>query len=97
MAQVKWTRQAVDDLDGIAEFIALDSENYANLFVTHVRNAVARAGQFPASGRLVPEAQNESLREILLGNYRIIYRIHDTCVEILAIYHSSRLLDPRQL
>lgn len=63
----------------------------------HVRSAVARAARFPASGRIVPELQNEAVREIVLGNYRIIYRNHETFIAILTIYHSARLLDVRRL
>lgn len=52
---------------------------------------------FRPSGRIVPEAQTASVREVLLGNYRIIYRIREVSIDILAIYHSVRLLDVRRI
>ena len=55
MAEVRWTPQAADDLDAIAEFISQDSPHYSNLFVLDVLCAVDRLIQFPKSGRIVPE------------------------------------------
>ena len=97
MAQLRWTPQAADDLESIADFISLDSDHYASLFVIDVIAAVERLSQFPQLGRIVPELDDEVIRELLLGNYRIIYRLKDEWVEILTVYHGSRLLDPRQL
>ena len=52
---------------------------------------------FPRSGRIVPEVGDPAIREILLGNYRIVYRIKSGAVEILAVHHGARLLDPSRL
>ena len=97
MAEIGWTTQAADDLDSIAGFIAGDSEHYASLFVMDVLDAVQRLKDFPQSGRMVPEAQDPVIREILLGNYRIVYRTNRELVEILMVYHGARLLDPADL
>jgi plasmid stabilization system protein ParE len=50
MAEVRWTPQAADDLDAIAEFIAKDSLHYSSLFVLDVLHAVERLAPFPQSG-----------------------------------------------
>jgi toxin ParE1/3/4 len=92
MAEIRWTPQASDDLEAIAEFISLDSPHYASIFVLDVFEAVDRLELFPESGRIVPELNERSIREIILGNYRIVYRITYTTVEILTVYHSARLL-----
>ena len=97
MAQVRWTPQAVDDLDAIAEFISQDSLHYATLFVLDVLQAVDRLTEFPKLGRVVPEIGDPVVREILLGNYRIIYRFRENVAEILTIFHESRILDPSKL
>jgi plasmid stabilization system protein ParE len=97
MAEIRWTPQASDDLEAIAEFISLDSHHYASLFVTDVVNATERLELFPESGRIVPELNEHLIREIILGNYRIVYRITHTAVEILTVYHSARLLTPNEL
>lgn len=93
MAEINWTPQALDDVEAIANFIAHDSPHYAQLFATKVFDAVERLNLFPESGRVVPEIDQMNIREIILGNYRIIYRIKLQKVEILTVYHSARLLD----
>ena len=97
MAEVRWTAQAAEDLDSIAAFIAKDSAHYASLFVMDVLDAVQKLEDFPQSGRMVPEAKDPVIREVILGNYRIVYRTRKELVEILTVYHGARLLDPRDL
>jgi plasmid stabilization system protein ParE len=71
MAEVRWTPQAADDLEAIADFIATDSLHYASLVAIDVLSAVERLQVFPRSGRVVPEVRAPDIREIVLGNYRI--------------------------
>ncbi len=97
MAQVRWTEQAADDLAAITEFIAADSPQYARLFALDVITAVERLARFPRSGRIVPERANPAIREIILGSYRIVYRLRKDVVEVLTVYHGARLLDPSNL
>ena len=97
MAVIKWTLQAADDLESIADFISLDSPHYASLFVLDVISAVERLERFPELGRRVPEADKSTIRELLLGNYRVIYLNQNDVVEVLTIYHGARLLDPKKL
>jgi len=97
MAEVRWTHQAYQDLNAIVEFINKDSSQYARLFVVDIFQAVDRMAEFPKSGRIVPELGNPAVREIILGNYRIVYRLKEKCVELLTVYHGARLLDPNKL
>lgn len=93
MAEIRWTPQSVDDLEAICEFISRDSSRYAQSLAESVVNAIERLRLFPLSGRVVPEKSQDDIREVILGNYRIIYRLHEEMVEILTIHHSARLLD----
>jgi plasmid stabilization system protein ParE len=97
MAEVRWTLQATDDLDSIAQFISKDSPHYACLFVSDVFQAVERLSEFPKSGRIVPELNDPVVREVILGNYRLVYRLKAKLIELLTIYHGARLLDPTTL
>ena len=97
MAEVRWTPQAADDLEAITNFIAADSPHYASLFAIDVLTSVERLATFPRSGRIVPERNDPSVREIVLGSYRILYRIRRDFVELLTVYHGARLLDPSRL
>jgi plasmid stabilization system protein ParE len=51
----------------------------------------------PRIGRVVPEMNDPAIREIILGNYRIIYRLHTELAEILTVHNGTQLLDPRKL
>jgi addiction module RelE/StbE family toxin len=97
MVALRWTPQAVEDLGSITEFISQDSSQYAALFVIDVFKSVNLLKTFPKLGRIVPELNIQSIREIILGNYRIVYRIKKSLVEILTIYHGSKILDPDRL
>ena len=97
MAEVRWTPQASDDLEAITNFIAADSPHYASLFAIDVLASVKRLVTFPHSGRMVPELNDPTIREIILGNYRIVYRVRQDIVELLTVYHGARLLDPFRL
>ncbi|HUJ09964.1 MAG TPA: type II toxin-antitoxin system RelE/ParE family toxin [Verrucomicrobiae bacterium] len=97
MAEVRWTLQAADDLEAITDFIAQDSPHYASLFAIDVFAAVERLEKFPESGRVVPEKNDPNVREIILGNYRIVYRLRKDMMELLTIHHGAKLLDPARL
>ena len=97
MAEIRWTQQASNDLESITEFIANDSELYAQFFATDVLDTIDRLVDFPESGRIVPEADNPVIRELIFGNYRIVYRFRKEIVEVLTLCHGARLLDLSKL
>ena len=90
MARVVWSDSARENLRSIAEHIALDSLHYAKVFVQRIIGAVERLRDFPKIGRTVPEYDDETLREIVFHNYRIIYRLTEEQVIVLAVVHGSR-------
>ena len=100
MAQVRWTLQALDDLEAICMFIARDAPGVAAVFAQKAFDTAERLANFPRSGRTVSELANldfpSGLREIILGNYRLIYRIRSGDVQILTVHHAARLLDTAQ-
>ena len=92
MRSVLWTVQARDDLTAISEYIGRDSAHYAAITVTRLTEAAEQIGQFPESGRIVPELGDSSVREILRRPYRIVYRlVGNDHVHILTVYHSARI------
>ncbi|MBI5043719.1 MAG: type II toxin-antitoxin system RelE/ParE family toxin [Nitrospirae bacterium] len=97
MAKIKWTPQSLEDAEAISNFIARDSTYYASMFTVKVFEAVEKLELFPESGRIVPELNRKEIREIILGNYRIIYRVKKDVVEILTVYHSARLLETEHI
>ena len=92
MVQIEWTERSLEDLHEIHEYIARDSKSYANLFIKKIYNTVQKLKDFPNMGRIVPEGHNPSVREVVFQNYRIVYRIIDEIIEIITVFHGSRLL-----
>ncbi|TFG10821.1 MAG: type II toxin-antitoxin system RelE/ParE family toxin [Promethearchaeota archaeon] len=92
MVEVRWTKNALDDLDDIASYIAKDSAKYAKIFVNRILEMANHLDQFPKLGRKVPEYNDPDIREILYKNYRIIYLIKEEWLEIISVFHSSRKL-----
>lgn len=88
--KILWTDPAVQDLRNLHDYIARDSEVYASSFVQRIILAVDRLTEFPRLGRVVPEADQELIRELLYQNYRIIYRIKSELIEILTVIHGRR-------
>lgn len=96
MVQINWTPQARNDLQKIAEYISQDSAKYAKLQVVKIlaRTQILKNHLF--SGKIVKELDQPDVRELIEGNYRIIYRIvHSKRVDILTIHHSARDLSTR--
>ncbi len=95
MVKLIWTDQAINDLGGIGDYIAETSENYAKLTVQRLYNRAQILKTFPLSGRIVPEKNEEAVRELIDGSYRIIYEVISAeQINILAVHHSSRELKP---
>ncbi|MEI8047688.1 MAG: type II toxin-antitoxin system RelE/ParE family toxin [Bacteroidota bacterium] len=74
MARLNWTEQSIDDLLNIAEFISKDSVKYAVIQIRRIRERARILKTQPFLGRIVPEMNNDSTRELILGNYQIIYK-----------------------
>jgi len=97
VARVRWSNQALADLEAIGDFIARDAPSVAQVFVERVFTAVKRLEAFPRSGRIVPEISQEDIREIIFGSYRIVYVVSDDEVNILTVFHAAWLLRPSDL
>lgn len=94
MGKVIWAPSALEDVNSIAEYIARDSVDQAALFVVRLFEATDRLQEFPLSGRVIPEIDNQSCREIIYGSYRIMYRLDDDEVWITGVVHGARNWHP---
>lgn len=88
--RVDWSEPAVADLDGIWEFIARDSPHYATVTVNRLIAAAKPLDTFPRMGRHVPEADRSDVRELIIGSYRLMYRVEEERVLVVAVIHGSR-------
>jgi toxin ParE1/3/4 len=93
MVKINWTNFALQDLLEIAEFISKDSHRYAQMTVKYLFESPSILKTHPKAGRIVPEFNDEHLRELIRGSYRLVYRIVDkNRIDILTIHHSARLI-----
>lgn len=94
--KIEWTQPALLDLESIRDYISRDSEYYAVRFIENIIEAVEDLENFPKMGRSVPEAEDENIRELLLYNYRIMYRVETDRILVLTIMHAARDLSQRR-
>ncbi len=87
---VEWSNFARNDLDDLVRYISRDSAFYAKRFGEKVVLATQGLQDFPESGRMIPEADDQTLREIIVQGYRVMYRLETNRVLILAVMHGSR-------
>jgi len=91
MVKLMWLESAKDDLKSIYEYIAIDSKRYAKYQIKQIRDRTSILKGNPKAGKIVPEYENELVREIVCSHYRIIYRIiNSDLIHILLIHHGSR-------
>ena len=87
---IGWTDGAISSVAEAAEYIAKDSPSYAAALITKAESAANSLSQFPERGRVVPEYGDITMRELFVGRYRLIYRIHSKTVTIVAFVHGAR-------
>ncbi len=92
MTQLIWTRRAIEDVQSIRQFIAQDSPHYAELVTQRLIASVEGLPVLPQSGRIVPEINDPTVREIIQGSYRIVYRLVREEIHIVTVHHAARLL-----
>lgn len=92
MAEVIWTEPALQELDAIAEYIALDNPSAASQLVKAVFDKTKRLEDFPQSGRTPPELPNSVYRELVAPPCRIFYREDGKQVLIIYVMREERQL-----
>lgn len=94
---VKWTDHAKAQLRHIHDFIAQDSALYAKRVSAALVSKTIGLDDLPRLGRIVPELHEETVRELSLYSYRILYEIKPTHIEVLAVIHKRRDLQADEI
>ena len=98
MVKIVWTELSTLDLKEIFDYIAENSHRYAIITANKIYEKVQVIAANPFSGRIIDKFNENSIRELIEGNYRIIYRIKSEMqVDILRVYHSARLLNKNKI
>ena len=96
MAEVIWSREAEEDLLAIREYIARDSVAIADRILDDLVGVTTRLTEFPFSGRVVDELENDGVMEIVFPPYHIAHRVTGNVIEILKVWHGKRMLRPEE-
>jgi toxin ParE1/3/4 len=94
---LNWSPLAISRLSEIAKYIALDNPAAAQRWVNKIFTLVEKLSDFPERGRMVPEINNKMIREIVSGNYRVIYKLEDRVISILTVRHVKQILSVEEL
>lgn len=92
--RVRWSPEARRNLEDIVDRIAEDSPSRSLRFARRLLRSVSRLGAFPESGRLVPELEgvDPAAREVIVGDYRVLYRVTAAAVEVTTVVHGRRII-----
>ncbi|MDI6793505.1 MAG: type II toxin-antitoxin system RelE/ParE family toxin [bacterium] len=92
--RIDWSLTAKKRLVEIFDYIAQDNVQAAARFTKQLKEQTKKLSRFPKIGRVVPEINIPNIREIIFGNYRIIYQIQKKSIYILTIRHGAQQLFP---
>ncbi len=92
-----WSPLAIDRISEIAKYIAQDNPVAAEKWANKIFGLVERLHDFPESGRIVPEIKNKVFREIISGNYRVIYTYENSKILILTVRHGKQILPVEEI
>jgi addiction module RelE/StbE family toxin len=86
-----WTERAVQDIESIEMYIARDNPIAAIELVEKIIEKAESLLDHPNRGRVVPEVANPKIRELILNNYRLVYRVRKKTIEVLQVFEGHRL------
>ena len=92
MAQIIWTEPALDNIEDIAEYIAIHNIQAAKALVEKIFSKVERLNEFPESGKIPVELQGFSYREIVVTPCRIFYKLEHDNVYIIYVMRQEQEL-----
>jgi len=90
--KIAWSPLAIDRTTEIAEYITQDNPSAARIWVETLFDKVQILKSSPKSGRVVPESHREDIRELIYGNYRIIYRVDKNIISVLTVRYGKQIL-----
>lgn len=93
MVKINWSELSISDLKSIHDYISQDSKRYASITINKIYHRAQLLIEQPLLGRIVPEFNDSNIRELIIGNYRLVYKVVDKyTLDILRVYSSARLL-----
>ena len=92
-----WSPLSIQRIQEISDYIAADNLRAANNWIDSVFEKVEILKANPEIGRIVPEIGKSDIRELLFGNYRIIYLSSKKQISILTVRHFKQILPTEEI
>ena len=89
--KIIWSPLAVERMEEISDYIAYDKPLAANKWINNIFNKVELLKNNPKMGRIVPELNIDTIRELIFGNYRLVYRFDMKSIIILTVRNFKHL------
>lgn len=89
--EVIWTSQAIRMVNAFVDYIAQDDYSAAEQWALELMSQTDKLADHPRIGRIIPEYNEETLRELIVGNYRLPYRIKEDGIYIEAVWHVRQI------
>jgi toxin ParE1/3/4 len=90
--KIVFSQAAQKDLIDTITYVSNDKPKAARHWANEIKKSIRKLSDLPRMGRIVPEFSDESIREIIKGHYRIVYKTDTNTIAILAVHHSKKLL-----
>jgi plasmid stabilization system protein ParE len=90
--EIEWSPLAIERVIELAEYIALDKVDVANKWASNIFDATEKLKEHPRLGRVVPEINDDDYRELIEGNYRVVYWLGSSKISVLTVCHGRKLL-----
>ena len=95
--KIQWSPLALERMGEISDYIAQEGPMAAERWIRSIFGRVEQIRDFSRSGRPVPEIGRSDIRELVIANYRIIYRLEPKVVSILTVRHSRQILPAEEI
>ena len=90
--KLEWSEEALEDIESIASYIEKDSPTYSKSVVSKFFEKAELLQDFSELGRKVPELNDETIHEIFVYSYRLIYKIDNHTILFIAVVHGKGFL-----
>ena len=84
--RIIWSPKALEKVSELSDYIAEDSINRAKSWLNSIFESVEQLRDFPEIGRQLPNQNDKNLRQLIIENYHIIYRVNKKQIRILVKY-----------
>ena len=90
--RVVWTDSASSALSEIAAYLEREAPGHVSTVVREILDIATSLDELPFRGRIVPELKRQDTRELFIYSYRLIYRVSETSVYVMSVFHGRRRL-----